>query len=170
MGSPWRTGNCGKTSLREVSKIPKLKKLKFTLGKKNFENFCFYSIFSWSACHTDLDCIKDSEATGHDHRSKSQIMIMGMSKHLMIIICLWISFISKKLASGIYDSYTRLVVHAFNGLFLKNATHAMAHGSHGPYCHNQVFQVPLSGLEHHWGAWKARYMFLMLSSLFLVLM
>jgi len=23
---------------------------------------------SWSACHTDLDCIKDSEATGHDHR------------------------------------------------------------------------------------------------------
>ena len=54
------------------------KKLKFTLGKKNFENFCFYSIFSWSACHTDLDCIKDSEATGHDHRSKSQIMIMGI--------------------------------------------------------------------------------------------
>ena len=125
MGSPWRTGNCGKTSLGEVSKIPEFKKLKFTLGKKNFENFCFYSIFSWSACHTDLDCIKDSEATGHDHRSKSQIMIMGMSKHLMIIICLWISFIWKKLASGIYDSYTRLVVHAFNGLFLKNATHAM---------------------------------------------
>ena len=42
----------------------------FNSNLETFDHEKSSYFFSFSACHTDLDCLKDTEATGDDHRLK----------------------------------------------------------------------------------------------------